>query len=138
MSDSTYYLDINGLSKHFGDPPEDVEEYNEANLGLGITYETLDDNNLAKMLSAGYFNNSFNDPTLYAGYGMGKRFGNEYYAQLGGMAGLMTGYDTAVMPMGAGTLSLGKKDLGRLNFLYAPGIDDKDALIMMNLGIPFK
>jgi hypothetical protein len=144
MADPTYYLDINGLSKHFGDPPEGVDEYNERNYGFGVTRETMDaDNRLAKMLSAGYFKNSFKDPTYYAGAGLAKQYGNDYYARIGGMAGAMTGYDKsgqgkAVMPMAAGLLTLGKKDLGRLDFMYAPGVRDKDALLMMKLGIPIE
>lgn len=139
MADPAYYLDINGLSKHFGDPDprNNVDEYNERNLGLGVTRETVD-NDLAKILTAGYFDNSFNDPTMYAAGGLAKQFGKDYYARLGGLAGVMTGYHNDISPMAAGLLTLGKKDLGRLNFMYAPGVGDKDPLLMMNLGIPIK
>lgn len=130
-----YFLDINGLSKHLN---TDVE-YNERNLGMGITRETVDDD-LVKMLTAGGYKNSFNDSSLYAGGGLAKRFnmGNGYYADAGGLLGGITGYEKAVSPMAAGLLSFGKEDLAKLRMMYAPKTEKSPSLLMMNLGIPFK
>ena len=128
-----YYLDINGLSKHLN---TDVE-YNERNLGMGLTRETVDDD-LVKMLTAGGYKNSFGNPSLYAGGGLAKRFGDDYYMDVGAIGGVMTGYEKALSPMAAGLLSFGKKDLGKLRMLYAPETDKSPSLLMMNLGIPFK
>ena len=136
MSDPVYYLDINGLSKHFGG--EDLG-YNENNPGIGITRET-EKNKVVKALMAGMYENSFNDPSFYAGGHLAKRFGDDYYLDLGVSGGLITGYeDMPVTPMAALMAQLGKKDLGRLKFQYVPSIESKEpAVLMMNLGIPFR
>jgi len=156
MADPTYYLDINGLSKHFGTPagvPSDYR-YNEENIGFGITRETELDK-VVKILTAGGYKNSYGDPSLYAGAGLARRFGNEYYADLGGMAGLRTGYDKAkinykgrdyelkdpyekITPMAAILATLGKKNFARLNMMYAPKTGGNPALLMMRLGVPFR
>ena len=129
-----YYLDINGLSKHLGTD----DEYNERNYGFGVTREEVKDD-LVKLLTAGGYNNSFSEPSYYAGAGMAKRFGKgDYYADLGGMVGGITGYEKAIEPMAAGLLSLGKKDLAKLNMMYAPETEKSPSLIMMNLGLPFR
>ena len=131
---SDYYLDINGLSKHLNTPVE----YNERNLGFGVTRETQDDS-LIKMLTAGGYKNSFNNPSYYAGGGLAKRFGTgDYYMDIGGLLGGITGYDKAVSPMAAGLLSVGKKDLAKLRMMYAPETEKSPSLLMMNLGIPFR
>lgn len=130
-----YYLDINGLSKHLNTPVE----YNERNLGFGVTRETQDDS-LIRMLTAGGYKNSFNNNSFYAGGGLAKRFemGNGYYADAGGLLGGITGYEKSVEPMAAGLLSVGKKDLAKLRMMYAPETEKSPSLLMMNLGIPFK
>ena len=135
MSDPTYYLDINGLSKHFGGE----QEYNEVNPGIGITRETERDK-VVKALMAGVYQNSFEDPSAYLGGHIARRFGDDYYLDLGLSGGLITGYeDNPVTPMAAIMAQLGKKDLGRLKFQYVPSIEAKQpALLMMNLGIPFE
>ena len=129
-----YYLDINGLSKHLN---TDVE-YNERNIGLGLTRETVDDD-LIKILTAGGYNNSFGDPSYYAGGGIAKRFeNNDYYADVGALLGGITGYEKSISPMAAFLLQLGKKDLAKLRLMYAPETDKSPSLIMGNIGIPFK
>ena len=133
MAEPTYYLDINGLSKHLN---TDVE-YNEKNWGFGITRETAD-SKLVKMLTAGGYKNSFGNTSYYAGGGLARRFGKDYYMDVGGVAGGITGYEKAISPMVAGILSVGKKDLGSLRMMYAPETDKSPSLLMMNLGIPFK
>ena len=133
MADPTYYLDINGLSKHLN---TDVE-YNERNYGLGISRETVKDK-IVKILTAGGYKNSFNKPSYYAGAGIAKRFGNENYLDLGVIGGAATGYDNKISPMAAIMASVGRKDFARLNAMYAPKTEKNPALIMMNLGIPFK
>lgn len=133
MADPTYYLDINGLSRHLN---TDVE-YNERNFGLGITRETELDK-VIKILTAGGYKNSFNKPSYYAAAGIAKRFGNEHYADLGVIGGAATGYDKKLSPMAALIAAIGKKDFARLNMMYAPKTEKNPALLMMNLGIPFK
>ena len=133
MAESTYYLDINGLSNHLN---TDVE-YNEKNYGFGVTKESLEDT-IVKALSAGGYKNSFGEPSYYAGAGMAKRFGDDYYMDLGGMIGAATGYEESLSPIAAVLMSLGKKDLAKLRMMYAPETDKSPSLLMMNLGIPFK
>ena len=134
MSDPAYYLDINGLSKHFGGS----KEYNETNPGIGITRET-EKNKVVKALMAGVYENSFEDTSAYVGGHIAKRFGDDYYMDLGISGGLLSGYeDKELTPMAALMMQLGKKDLGRLKFQYVPSIEAKEpSLLMMNLGIPF-
>ena len=129
-----YYLDINGLSKHLN---TDVE-YNEKNYGFGVTRETVDDNKLVKMLTAGRYDNSFGNTTYYGGGGIAKRFGDDYYADVGAIGGAMTGYQDRLSPMAALYGAVGKKDKAKLRMMYAPETDKSPSLIMMNLGIPFK
>ena len=134
MADPTYYLDINGLSKHFGGQ----EEYNEVNPGIGITRET-EKNKVVKALMAGIYENSFEDPSVYVGGHLAKRFGDDYYLDLGVSGGLITGYeDNPVTPMVALMAQIGKKELGRLKLQYVPSIEAKEpSLLMMNLGYEF-
>lgn len=133
MADPTYYLDINGLSKHFGGD----KEYNEVNPGIGITRET-EKNKVVKALMAGMYKNSYEDTSAYLGGHIAKRFGDDYYLDLGLSGGLISGYNDAVSPMAALMAQVGKKDLGRLKFQYVPRLDDKDpSLLMMNLGLQF-
>lgn len=134
MSEPLWLLDINGISKHFG-PERDDPRLQEHNLGLGVTRED-DWKSLKRKLMLGYYNNSFDEDTAYIGAGLSKQFGDDYYAQLGGVIGALTGYDDKPIPLVAPTLTLGKKNLGRLNMMYAPKFEDKGNLIMMNLGIP--
>ena len=130
-----YFLDINGLSKHFGGQ----EEYNEVNPGIGVTRETEKDK-VVKALMAGIYQNSFEDPSAYVGGHIAKRFGDDYYMDLGLSGGLITGYkEQELTPMAALMMQLGKKDLGRLKLQYVPSIEAKEpAVLMMNLGIPFE
>lgn len=132
LKDSDLYLDVNGKSKHLG---TDIP-YNEDNVGFGIT--ATQGNDLVKILSAGGFKNSYGDPSYYGGGGLAKRFGNKYYADIGAVGGVVTGYEDKISPLGAALLSLGVKDRARLNFLLAPKFKENPALLMMNLGIPFR
>ncbi len=134
LKDFDWSLDINGASKHLGTD----KKYNERNYGFGISGEK-EDNNLVKMVTAGGYKNSFGNPSYYAGAGLARRFQKgDYYADLGGIAGGVTGYDKTVNPLAALMLSLGKKEKAKLNFLYAPKTPKSPSLVMMNLGIPFK
>lgn len=130
-----YYLDINGLSKHLN---TDVE-YNEKNYGFGITREKQDlENDIINMITGGTYQNSFGNQSNYAGAGIAKRFGDEYYADVGVVGGVMTGYDKAVSPMAAIYAALGKEDFAKLRMMFAPETEKSPALMMMNLGIPLK
>lgn len=133
MADPTYYLDINGISKHLNTD----KDFNERNYGLGITRET-EENRLVRMLSAGGYKNSFGDPSFYAGAGLARRFGNKHYMDVGAIGGVVSGYDNRLSAMAAPMVSFGKKDFGRLSFMYAPKTEKNEAAVMMNLGIPIK
>lgn len=132
MADPTYYLDINGLSKHIN--PE--IEYNEVNPGIGITRETEKDK-IVKALMAGIYENSHENPSVYAGGHIARRFGDDYYLDLGLMGGLATGYEDTLTPIAGLMAQLGKEDLGRMQFILTPPADKADAVLMMKLGIPF-
>lgn len=133
FSELDLYLDIIGLSKHVN--PQ--IQYNETNPGLGITAEKEKDK-IVKALMAGRYKNSYNNPSDYIAASLAKRFGDEYYADLGLMGGLATGYEKSLQPMGGLMAQIGKKDLGRLRFILTPPADKADAVLMMNLGIPIK
>ena len=136
LDDYQLFLDINGKSKHTGSSAD--QDYNENNYGFGITAEKKHED-IVNLLTAGRYKNSFNDPSYYAGAGMAKRFGTgDYYMDLGGIAGGVTGYEKKLSPMAALLLSVGKKDTAKLNMMYAPETEKSPSLIMMNLGIPFK
>ena len=132
LDDADYFLDINGISRH----SDNNYPYNENNYGLGITATKGDD--IVNVLTAGGYKNSRNKPSFYAAAGLAKRFGNEYYADIGAVGGAVTGYDNAISPMLAAMLSLGKKDRAKLNFFLTPKYKDKPSVVMMNLGIPLK
>ena len=136
LNDYKLYLDINGKSKHSGG--DETQDYNENNYGFGITAEKEHDK-IVQLLTAGGYKNSFNKPSYYAGGGLAKRFGaGDYYMDVGGIAGGVTGYDKTVSPLVAAIMSLGQKDKAKLNMMYAPETEKSPSLIMMNLGIPFK
>jgi hypothetical protein len=133
FSNLDYYLDINGLSRHIN--PQ--IEYQEVNPGFGITAENTD-NRLIKALMAGGYKNSFGEPSYYGAGSLAKRFGDNYYADIGAFGGLATGYEDRLTPIAGLLATLGKKDLGRLQFMLTPPADKADAVLMMKLGIPFK
>ena len=76
--------------------------------------------------------------SLYADGGLKKRFGNNFYADLGVMGGLLLGgYDKQINPFLAPILTLGKKDLGALNLMYAPATKNNPSFWTLNAQIPF-
>jgi len=150
------FLDINGFSKHINSPAaEQGLEYNEENPGFGLTAESVSDNGFVKGLTGGGYKNSYGDNSFYGGGTLAKRFGDKYYADVGGFAGLVSGYGDIkrqfmddrgqlkelntdykdINPMAGIMVNLGKKDAARLGIKYMPG---KPNLFMMNLGIPIK
>ena len=137
MADPTYFLDINGLSRHLDTKHEKGDGYNEQNYGFGLTREKKN-NRLVQLMLAGGYKNSFGDPSYYAGGGLAKRFGDRYYMDVGGMAGGVTGYHNRLSAMAGPFITLGEKDKGRLRFIYLPKTDENDATLMMNLGVPIK
>lgn len=136
MADPTYYLDINGLSRHL----DTDKELNEKNYGFGVTQEKVLDNRLVRMLSAGGYKNSYDNNSLYATAGLAKRFKptKNVFVDIGGVAGGATGYTDKIKPIAAANLAVGHKKYGRLNLLYGPETDSNPAVFMMNLGIPIK
>ena len=133
---SQYYLDINGLSKHLG---SDVK-YNERNYGAGLTLEDITSNNLVRSLTAGGYKNSNNRNSYYAAAGLGKRFplSRNVSADLGVMAGGISGYGDGISPALMPTASLTIEDIMKLRLLYAMETESNPSVLMMNLGIPFK
>lgn len=136
MADPTYYLDINGLSRHLGTD----EDFNERNYGLGVTQEKELPNKLVRLLSAGGFKNSEDNNSLYATGGLAKRFkpSKNTYVDVGGVAGGATGYEDNLNALAAALLSVGHKKYGRLNLMYGPQTKKNPAVLMMNYGIPIK
>ena len=137
MADPTYYLDINGLSKHLNNRHEVEEKYNERNYGFGLTRENKN-NRLIQILLAGGYKNSFGNPSYYAGAGLAKRFGKNNYMDVGVMGGGVSGYANKLTAMAGPFLTLGQKDKGRLRLIYLPKTDENDATVMANLGIPIR
>ena len=131
-------LSINGKSKHGNEFPAPSGGWNETNPGLGIGYEWAKDK-IIKEIVAGYYKNSLNKNTGYVGGSYRKRFGNDYYLDAGLSGGaLIGGYDIPVVPFMAPSLSIGKKGLGSLNFMYAPKTSRSPSFWMMNGEIPFE
>ena len=131
---STTYLDINGISKHL----KATKPQNERNLGLGVTLEDLTANNLVKSLSAGGYKNSRGEPSFYVMGGLGKRFGGKTHLDLGMLAGGMTGYNETIRPAIMPYAAIGMKDLIKLRLMYGHRTKSSPAVLMMNLGIPFR
>lgn len=151
------YFDINGLSRHVGDAKtlDTGFKYNEKNPGFGFTAENVNDRGLIKMLTAGGYKNSYGKNSYYGGAGLGKRFGKNYYLDLGGFGGLTSGYSDIkqqymgndglmkeytspydkINPMAGVYMNLGKKDTGRLGLKFMPG---KPSILMLNYGVQFK
>ena len=121
-------LNINGKSKHLN---TDIE-FNENNLGIGLTSETP-----TSLATLGYYKNSLGKDSVYAGAGVKKRFGKDLYLDLGIVGGGVTGYDKAITPMALPMVSIGLKDMWKINLLMAPKYKDNPTTLMMNLGIPF-
>lgn len=126
-----YYLDVNGKSRHLG---TDVQ-YNENNPGFGITAAKD-----GKFLSAGGYKNSFSEPSYYLGGGLTKRFGDkDFYIEPGVMAGVVSGYEDKLTPMVMPMIRAGLWDMGTLNMLLAPKVEDRNpTTLMFNYSIPFK
>ena len=120
-------LVVNGASRHFDSPVQ----MNERNHGFGILAEKE-----GKYLTAGGYKNSEDKNSYYAGGGVKKRYGNDYYIEPGVLAGVVSGYKNAVTPMVLPTLGVGKKNVGALNFMYTPETRDALATLMMNMSIP--
>lgn len=137
-----WYLDINGISRHEKDPDEVMgqsaaekigNKWNERNYGIGVTAK---DGNT--FYTAGGYKNSLYEPSFYAGAGLSKRFGNDFYIEPGVMAGLVTGYENPVTPFVMPQLSVGLKDFGALNLRYAPEYENNPAFWTMNLSVPIE
>lgn len=129
-SNGDYWLDLHGASKHIS--PE--EEYNEKNLGMGVTYKWDDGR---KSLTGGTYRNSYGRPTLYFGGGIDKYF-NTPIGKLGAgiVGGIGTGYTSGITPMLLPRLSIGN-DNARTSLLVAPEIKDLNPLTFM-LSTQFK
>ncbi|MBT8448110.1 MAG: hypothetical protein KJO69_00365 [Gammaproteobacteria bacterium] len=135
---SQLYLDINGLSKHLG---ENTEGLNERNIGAGLTLEKRKlGSDFVKSLTAGGYKNSFNKNSYYAGGGLARRINllDKLYADVGGVAGVVSGYEDKLSPLAMPMLGVGVEDLWKLRLMYAPETDKNEALFLMNLGIPIK
>lgn len=132
--DYEYYLDVNGQSKHLNTK----EKFNENNSGFGITASKYEDS-VVEILTAGGYKNSYNNNSFYAGGGVAKRMSlDDLYMDVGVIGGAVTGYDKPISPLAALYMSVGNKGKSRINVLVAPKTKKNPAMIMMNMGIPFK
>ena len=132
---SQLYLDINGLSRHI----DTDEDFNERNVGAGLSYETRKRaSDIIKSVGIGGYKNSYGDNSYYAAGGLAKRFGKDLYADVGGVGGVVTGYEGGINPLVMPMVSLGMDDLWKLRMMYAPETKENPATVLMNLGIPFK
>ena len=91
------WLDINGASRHSKDTYFDrgkTHRYNESNLGLGLTYDA----NKYVGVTAGFYDNSYYQTTVYAGVRLGYSFVvGDVVVSPGIHAGYASGYaDTPV------------------------------------------
>lgn len=134
---------INGASKHGKSKAEftndkSADEWNEINKGAGLRANSVDDD-VISYLQAGFYDNSINQNTIYAGGGIKKRFGTDIYADFGVEGNLLIGgYDSPVIPMVAPTVTIGKENLGSIELKYVPETDIAPSVTTLNLAIPFK
>ena len=98
--------------------PNSDEDYNEFNPGIGIEYHYEQ-----FYLTAGYFYNSLDKNSFYAGIGKELTWGNEFRYGIGGAAGIITGYESGQEPVLAALpyifLTKGK---ATLKALYIPEV----------------
>lgn len=137
-------LDINGVSKHSESRYTEngkAREYNETNTGLGASVEWLGWNQLVRRskwtdwidehgidsdIKFGFFDNSYDETSLYAGLFLHKDLGSERWKFAPGLGILMvTGYDDtpedapAIFPLPVFGLEFGHKAL-KFNLGYVP------------------
>ena len=74
--------------------PNSDEDYNEFNPGLGIEYHFEQ-----FYLTAGYFYNSLDKNSFYAGIGKEFTWGSDFQYGIGGAAGVITGYESGQEPV---------------------------------------
>ena len=122
-------MQINGISRHLNSPVQ----RNENNTGFGLMSEKN-----GNFLTAGGYKNSEYNNSYYLGGGMKAHYGNDFYIEPGFVAGLVSGYEGGIMPMAMPMVSLGMKDRGAINAMYAPRVNDDPAVLMFNLSIPFE
>lgn len=137
LSDYDTYVTINGISKHAKEKWEVQKDekqggwwygdtWNESNPGFGITLKKNELDNLRK-LTAGIYKNSNYEPSIYAGYEIGKRlFGDkDLHLDAGLLLGGVTGYipDNRMIPVPAvvPTISAGN-GLFDVNLRYQPEV----------------
>ena len=143
------WIDINGISKHFGgedqiftDTDGRRREFNETNIGLGVTYEA----GKWYEIKAGFYENTYYKTTAYAGANVAYdlRIG-DLVVSPGVTVGLVTGYDDtpmqvwAIQPMAMPTLSVQYKSV-RLNIGYMPlnqVFNRGNDIITFQLGLKF-
>jgi len=127
MDKGEWTLDLNGASWHSERNytyQGETSRYNQSNLGLGVTYAAHDNVDV----KAGFFENSYDKTTLYAGIVLHQDFksaDNQWILSPGFALLLASGYDDtpentpAITPLGAFTLSAGHRVL-RVTLGYAP------------------
>jgi hypothetical protein len=86
----------------------DRHNFNESNLGIAY----VGDNGI----NVGVYNNSYSDTSVYVGYSIETSYSE--YVTFGALAGVVTGYEKAVMPMAQGYMLVGPKCLqGKLGVI---------------------
>ena len=128
---------VHGTSKHLSGRVDDYD-YNEKNNGFGIELEE-NRNKVIRAIEAGGFENSYGDTSFYVGGKLAKRMGDKVYIDVGAKTGLVSGYSNGKpKPYVGGLVSVGVKDFVKFNLMYTPKYKKDPAVLMMNLGIPFK
>jgi hypothetical protein len=113
VSDFALYLTQNGGSKHVTplsviSPANGREKWNENNVGAGLLGKKTD-GDVIKSIGIGQYINSLGRNTIYGHAGRQKRLlgGDKLHLDLGGRAGLATGYNSPVVPIIQALLTLG-------------------------------
>lgn len=150
-------LDVNGLSKHSESRYDDdgvSREYNETNLGLGASIDWrewrdlvrrsawtqwIDDAGIDADLKIGFFDNSYDDTSFYAGSFFHKDLGSGNWRFAPGVTVLlMSGYDDTpedaptVFPIAVFGLEVGHRAL-KLNIGYVPWGEVDVATVQLQL-----
>lgn len=111
-------IQISLLSKHFENGKDfgpNSEKFNEFNPGIGLEYLLKDD---GAYLTGGYFKNSLNRSSAYAGYG--KQWNLIRFIDAGLMIGATTGYMLPITPIALPYISIGYKSIYLKTYFIPP------------------
>ena len=129
------YLDINLASHHIN---TDLN-LNEDNFGFGGTIEERE-SDIKVSGSIGYYENSYDRTSVYAAFGLKTDIFEyrDFSVQIGGLMGVVSGYEDKVIYMVLPTLTFGTDEV-RGTFGYIPRLDDESpAAITFNVSVCFQ